>query len=179
MVRPIHKVVKDFRLPLRSKHEQGVPHQEDPRAAPIDTKVASHPSIVAISEESPLSAAFARAYLSRTDDEKIALGKTQSLRDLFAKLDSTNTKSKEQSRFRRGVEILQPTLQMLGSSMNLASPLAALDPIASNAFGIVQSVVKVIYSLWHVRHSADDLMTDCDRNLWSRNRIPGACCNHS
>ncbi|KAF1835029.1 hypothetical protein BDW02DRAFT_496935, partial [Decorospora gaudefroyi] len=88
-------------------------------------------------------AAFNQACLSLHEDQKTALGDIQGLRNLFEQLDSSNKKSNEDSLFRRGVKVLSPTLGVLGSSISLATPLAALDPVASNAFGIIQSVMTI------------------------------------
>ncbi|ORY07904.1 hypothetical protein BCR34DRAFT_489051, partial [Clohesyomyces aquaticus] len=88
-------------------------------------------------------AAFSQACSSLDEDQKIRLEKNQGLQDLFEQLNSSNEKSKEESMFRRGVQRLQPTLEVLAGGVSLASPLASLDPIANNAFGIIQSVMTI------------------------------------
>jgi hypothetical protein len=62
---------------------------------------------------------------------------TQGLQELFEQLNTLNENSKEESPFRRGVQKLSPVLAVLGGSISLSTPIAALDPIANNAFGII------------------------------------------
>jgi hypothetical protein len=82
---------------------------------------------------------------------------------LYEQLDGSNEKSKEESLFRRGVQRLRPTLEVLGGSMSLASPLAALDPIANNAFGIIQSVMTVRWFQGYLIDASTD--NTCNRLL--------------
>ncbi|CAE7015130.1 hypothetical protein HRS9139_02473 [Pyrenophora teres f. teres] len=91
----------------------------------------------------PLSSAFRRACSRLSDDQIKPLENTQGLQKLFEQLDGENEKSKETSPFRRGAQKLGPFLTVLGGGVGLATPLAALDPIAGNAFGIIQSVMKI------------------------------------
>jgi hypothetical protein len=95
------------------------------------------------SNTKPSSTAFQEACSRLHGDQKIALAENQGLAELFHQLDSSNTMSKEDSPFRRGVSKLGPALELLGGTLGLATPLAALDPVANTAFGIVQSVMKV------------------------------------
>lgn len=84
------------------------------------------------------------------------MDENRGLQDLFEQLDNSDEKSKEESIFRRGVRRLRPILEGLGGGMNLVSPLAALDPIANNAFGIIQSVVKVRWFQEHLMDASTD-----------------------
>jgi len=121
-----------------------------------------------------LSAAFDSACSSLNEEQLKALENTQGLRELFDQLNTSNNKSKEESPFRRGAQKLSPLLTFLGGSISLATPLASLDPIASNAFGIIQSVMTVRESprkLLELRLIKFAL--DCCGNLWRGGKVPG------
>lgn len=66
-------------------------------------------------------------------------------RELLDHLNSANETQHAESFFRRGLKRLSQPLEYLEFCLNLASPLAGFDPIAQNAFGIIQSVVVVSY----------------------------------
>jgi hypothetical protein len=115
---------------------------------------AAEPSLVSITDTSrstlakssnakSSSTAFQEACSRLHKDQKIVLAQNQGLEELFHQLDSSNTMNKEDSPFRKGVSKLGPALDVLGGTLSLATPLAALDPVANTAFGIVQSVMKV------------------------------------
>jgi len=121
-----------------------------------------------------LSAAFDRACSSLGEEQLKALKNTQGLRELFDQLNTSNNKSKEESPFRRGAQKLGPLLTFLGGSIRLATPLASLDPIASNAFGIIQSVMTVRGSprkLCELR--LINFALDCCGNLRRGRKVPG------
>jgi hypothetical protein len=135
------------------RDESGLMIQSIPKAHIAKTD-AAEPSLVTITNPSrstlakpsntkPSSTAFQEACSRLHGDQKIALAENQGLAELFHQLDSSNTMSKEDSPFRRGVSKLGPALELLGGTLGLATPLAALDPVANTAFGIVQSVMKV------------------------------------
>jgi hypothetical protein len=62
---------------------------------------------------------------------------------LMARLDGTNEDNIRQSRFRRGLQRLEIPLDYAKSCLNVLTPVATIDPIAGQAFGIVQSVLTV------------------------------------
>jgi hypothetical protein len=103
----------------------------------------------------------------------MALEETKGLHELFEQLHTSNEKSREDSPFRQGVQKLDPYLKVLGVSIGLATPVAGLDPIASNAFGVVQSVVTVGESpenLWILQLIR--VASDCYRSMWCRRKVP-------
>ncbi|KAJ8111726.1 hypothetical protein OPT61_g5747 [Boeremia exigua] len=112
-------------------------------ALSLARNTASRSSSIKLSEAGPLSVAFNRACLNLHKDQRTALEKAQGLQELFEQLDTLNSKSRNESPFRRGVQKLGPVLAVLGGSTRLATPLAALDPVANNAFGIIQSVMTI------------------------------------
>lgn len=131
-----------FQLTLLSKSEPCIKLVDASDAANFAVNDMSH-STVLLKEANPLSAAFERACLDRPEDQKVALRKAQGLHELFKQLERSNQKSSEESAFRRGVKRLTPTIGVIGGSMGFVGSLTALDPVANNAFGIVQSVMTV------------------------------------
>jgi hypothetical protein len=129
-------------LTLLSKLEkyQQLPDASD--ATSVAVNDASQSSVF-LKETNPLSAAFEQACLSRPEDQIIALRKAKGLKELFEQLECSNQKSNDESLFRRGAKRLQPTLGVIGGGMGFVGSLTALDPIANNAFGIVQSITTV------------------------------------
>ncbi|KAF2467751.1 uncharacterized protein BDR25DRAFT_169500, partial [Lindgomyces ingoldianus] len=113
----------------------------------------------------------------------LTLTKTQGLQVLFEQLHSSNEKSKEESLFRRGARKLRSTLDVLGGSMSLASPLAALDPIVNNAFGIIQSVMTIAIGVCGAEEKFQEhiqgmleripIIERCD-DIWDSTRSPGS-----
>ena len=162
-----------LRLKLQSELEGHVLPPDAAEAPSLARNIASRSPSVELSEANPLSAAFGRACLSLREDQRMVLGETQGLQELFEQLNASNEKSKKESPFRRGVQRLGPVLTVLGSSINLATPLAALDPTANNAFGIIQSVVTVRWSLGYPRMlRLIDVALDCYRSLWCGRKVP-------
>jgi hypothetical protein len=109
----------------------------------VDITNPSRSSLAEPKKAKPSSTAFQEAFSRLREDQKIAMGQTEGLQELFHQLDTSNTTSKEDSPFRKGIRKLGPALDVVGGVLTLATPLAALDPVANTAFGIVQSVMKV------------------------------------
>jgi hypothetical protein len=127
-------------LPSKLEKHQQLPDASD--ATYVAVNDASHASVLP-KETNPLSAAFEEACLSRPEEQIVALRKAKGLKELFEQLKCSNQKSNDESLFRRGVKRLQPTLGVIGGGMGFVGSLTALDPVANNAFGIVQSVMTV------------------------------------
>ena len=149
-------------LTLFSKPEPCTKLADASDAADFTVNDVPH-SIVLLKETNPLSAAFERACLDRPEDQKVALRKAQGLHELFEQLERSNQKSSEESAFRRGVKRLTPTIGVIGGSMGFVGSLTALDPVANNAFGIVQSVMTVRRVASHIAIASTDSL--CYRSL--------------
>lgn len=82
--------------------------------------------------------------VAQLDEETRALvSKGRDLQQLFDGLNETNEAHKSQSIFRRGLNRLQGPVQNFNLVLNIASPLAGLDPTSSAAVGVVESVTTL------------------------------------
>ncbi|KAL8906672.1 MAG: hypothetical protein Q9171_006175 [Xanthocarpia ochracea] len=93
------------------------------------------------------SAAYREAFSSLGEEEKSMISKGESIEKLFMTLAKTNEELAGDSLFRRGLQRLQAPLTNIKLALDIASPLAAIEPTASTAVGIVQSVTTVAIAI--------------------------------
>lgn len=92
------------------------------------------------------SAAYREAVESFGKDVDAAILVGTSAAQLFAELEDIDKGTSQQSVFLRGVAYLrsiQVPLERFKLALDLASPLASLDPAASSVIGVVRSVTAV------------------------------------
>ena len=89
------------------------------------------------------SAAYREAFSSLGEEEKSMISKDESIEKLFMTLEKTNEEFAGDSLFRRGLQRLQSPLTNIKLALDIASPLAAIEPTASTAVGVVKSVTAV------------------------------------
>ncbi|KAF2703360.1 hypothetical protein K504DRAFT_495505 [Pleomassaria siparia CBS 279.74] len=95
------------------------------------------------------SAAYREAVESLGKDVDVATLLDSSAARLFAELEGIDKGITQQSAFLRGVAYLhsiQVPLERFKLALDLASPLANLDPVASTVFGVVRSVTAIAIS---------------------------------
>ncbi|KAL8927590.1 MAG: hypothetical protein Q9172_001300 [Xanthocarpia lactea] len=93
------------------------------------------------------SAAYREAFSSLGEEEKSMISKGESIEKLFMTLEKTNEEFAGDSLFRRGLRRLQAPLTNIKLALDIASPLAAIEPTASTAVGVVQSVTAVAIAI--------------------------------
>lgn len=86
-------------------------------------------------------------------ERQAQLSHCKGVQDLFDHLQNVNEKHQEDSRFRRGVEKVGPTLNGISQFTALGAPLAALDPIANTAFGIFQPLLTIALEIGGVEEA--------------------------
>jgi hypothetical protein len=92
------------------------------------------------------SAAYREAVESFGKDVDAAILVGTNAAQLFAELEGIDKGTSQQSAFLRGVAYLrsiQVPLERFKLALDLASPLASLDPAASSVIGVVRSVTAV------------------------------------
>lgn len=92
------------------------------------------------------SVAYHEALLSFGEEVNLAILKGQNIKDLLTGLEKTNEELAGESLFRRGVQRLQNPMKYIKLALDLASPLARLQPIASTAVGVLSLVTAVSLS---------------------------------
>ncbi|KAK4042994.1 hypothetical protein C8A01DRAFT_44062 [Parachaetomium inaequale] len=96
------------------------------------------------------SAAYREAVNGLAEDTNIAILETVSVADLFKQLERIEKDAAQESVFLRGVEYLQSLqvpLQTFKLALDLASPLASIEPTAATVFGMVKGVTAIAISL--------------------------------
>ncbi|KAL8921899.1 MAG: hypothetical protein Q9208_005503 [Pyrenodesmia sp. 3 TL-2023] len=89
------------------------------------------------------SAAYREAVSSFGEEVKAVISKGERIEKLFTGLEETNEKVAGDSLFRRGVRRLQAPLRNFKLALDMASPLASIEPTASTAVGVVTSVTAI------------------------------------
>lgn len=92
------------------------------------------------------SVAYREAIQNLGDDIDIALLKGRNVAELFVELQQIDEDATKESAFVRGIRHLhrvQVPLERFKLALDLANPLASLDPIAMTVFGVVRSVTAV------------------------------------
>jgi hypothetical protein len=92
------------------------------------------------------STAYREAVESLGEDIDIAMLKGRNVEQLFKELGEIDNEATQDSAFLRGVKYLrsiQVPLERFKLALDLASPLASLDPTASTVFGMVRGVTTV------------------------------------
>lgn len=91
----------------------------------------------------PWTTAYNEAMGQLDDDMRAVVQKGQNLEELFENLSQTNENHKHKSILRRGMDRMQTPLKFLETTLDVAKPLASLDPGSSAAVGLIQSVTTV------------------------------------
>lgn len=89
------------------------------------------------------SAAYREAVSSFGEEVKTVISKGEKIEKLFTSLEETNEKDAGDSLFRKGVRRLQAPLRNFKLALDMAKPLASIEPTASTAVGVVTSVTAV------------------------------------
>ena len=89
------------------------------------------------------TAAYREAVSQLDDDVRAFISKEQDLQQLFNGLEKVNDEHRDTSMLRQGLIMIQKPLRYIDLVMGVAQPVAGLEPSASAAFGIVQSVTTV------------------------------------
>ncbi|KAL8760990.1 MAG: hypothetical protein Q9184_002842 [Pyrenodesmia sp. 2 TL-2023] len=89
------------------------------------------------------SAAYREAVSSFGEEVKAVISKGERIEKLFTSLEETNEKAVGDSLFRRGVQRLQAPLRNFKLALDMAKPLASIEPTASTAVGVVSSVTAL------------------------------------
>ncbi|KAH8695691.1 hypothetical protein BGW36DRAFT_429550 [Talaromyces proteolyticus] len=95
------------------------------------------------------SAAYREAVESLGEEIDVAILKGENVAQLFTKLEEIDKDVTQESAFVRGVRYLhsiQKPLETFKQALDLASPLANLEPTASTVVGVVRSVTTIIIS---------------------------------
>lgn len=96
------------------------------------------------------SAAYREAVESLSEEIDIAALEGKNVAQLFNELEEIETGTTNESVFLRGLKrlrALEPALQNLKLALDLASPLAHLEPTARTVVGVVSSVTAVSLTL--------------------------------
>ena len=105
------------------------------------------------------SAAYREAVFSFGDDVKSVILKGERIETLLKSLEETNEELAGDSLFRRGVRRLQGPLKNFKLALDMASPLASIEPTASTAVGVVSCVTAVSSPSAHVGSSQNLKLT--------------------
>jgi hypothetical protein len=92
------------------------------------------------------SAAYREAVESLGEEIDVAILEGQSVAELFIKLEEIDQNVTQKDTFVRGIGYLhsiQGPLETFKTALDLASPVANIDPTASTIVGIVKSVTEV------------------------------------
>lgn len=92
------------------------------------------------------SAAYREAVENLGEDIDIAILQGKNVAQLFRKLEETEKDVSQESTFLRGVRFLhslQVPLERFKLALDLASPLASIEPTATTVVGVVRSVTAV------------------------------------
>lgn len=106
------------------------------------------------------STAYREAVFSFGDEVKSVILKGEKIETLLANLQGTNEELAGDSLFRRGVQRLQTPLKNFKLALDMARPLASIEPTASTAVGVVSCVTAVSSPLADVRRSQGLKMTN-------------------
>lgn len=87
--------------------------------------------------------AFRDACNKRTPAERAALLQTSSISHLFSQLEKEHSEHSQICAFEKGAKILGGILNGLNFLLNLASPVANIEPCTSSALAIVRLVTTV------------------------------------
>jgi hypothetical protein len=99
-----------------------------------------------VSSSNLWSAAYREAVKSLGEEIDIAILKGDNVAQLFRRLEEIDKEVTQESSFVRGVNYLrsiQVPLEKFKLALDLASPLANIEPIATTVFGVVRSVTAV------------------------------------
>lgn len=89
------------------------------------------------------SAAYREAVSSFGEEVQNVISKGERIETLFTSLEEANETVAGDSVFRRGVRRLQAPLRNFKLALDMARPLASIEPTASTAVGVVTSVTAV------------------------------------
>lgn len=101
------------------------------------------------------SAAYREAVESVQDEMDITILKGSSVAQLFQKLEEIDKDVTQKSAFVRGMEFLHSVKKPLENfklALDLASPLAELEPVATTVVGVLKSVTAVSHYLLDSLH---------------------------
>ena len=107
------------------------------------------------------SSAFREACTKRNSAEKLALADQHEVKELFMQLSNTNAVHQKNSYLRKGVELLRPIIKGLNFTLNIANPLAIIEPTAVSGLAVVQIVAMVCHShRWDIFNQACRFLHD-------------------
>lgn len=129
----------------RSRKDQSSLHSDHLSLSVIQSTLDNHDGD-SIDSSDLWSAAYREAVNSLGKDIDVAILRDSSAAQLFAELEGIDKGMTERSVFLRGVAYLrsiQVPLERFKLALDLASPLANLDPVASTVIGAIRSVTAV------------------------------------
>lgn len=100
------------------------------------------------------SAAYREAVNLLGNDINVAILKGENVAELFRQLDEIDKEATQDSVFARGVKhlrSLQVPLERFKLALDLAAPLANIEPTAATVVGVVRSVTAVSFSFFFFR----------------------------
>lgn len=114
----------------------------------IDVDIAVDVGVVDVTGDSSdiWSAAYREAVNSLGEDINRAIFKGENVAELFKQLGEMDKESAQDSAFVRGVKYLhslQVPLENIKLALDLAAPLASIEPTAGTVFGVVRGVTAV------------------------------------
>ncbi|KAL8901698.1 MAG: hypothetical protein Q9207_005067 [Kuettlingeria erythrocarpa] len=89
------------------------------------------------------STAYREAVGSFEEEVQTIISKGERIEELFKRLEENNETVTDESLFRRGARRLQAPLRNFKLALDMARPLASIEPTASTAVGVVTSVTAI------------------------------------
>ncbi|OAP59319.1 hypothetical protein AYL99_06617 [Fonsecaea erecta] len=134
---------------VRNAYAPSVPPPTLSKTPPVDHTAQAGSTVVAknnaagVGSTDMWSAAYREALSGFGDEVASVISKGDKIESLLTNLQETNEELAGDSLFRRGLRRLQAPLKNFKLALDMASPLASIEPTASTAVGVVTCVTAI------------------------------------